>query len=147
MIVLLILLLTLDFQRFELPDEAMATSFVVLPLENESRTDCAVNPQNGVFNSSPLLIDRSKPPEFATENTVTWALPTSNNEVGGNNHPAMVVVSLGGNFQPTIDVPANDTQPPTPVSVTPEPSTIMILGITAAVLSFFMFGRRRRRRS
>ena len=36
MLVLMLPFLTLDFKRLELPDDAMAKSFTVSPLENES---------------------------------------------------------------------------------------------------------------
>ena len=148
MLVLTILLLTLDFQRFELPDDAMEKSFVVSPLENEALTGCATNPQNGGFNN-PLIIERSEPPEFATEMIATVELPSFEKDTGkgglfrGDTH-------TGGRFerdicdhQPMITVPSgNDIDPTSPVAATPEPSTVAILGITAAVLLFLLFGRR-----
>ena len=140
MLVLTILLLTLDFQRLELPDDAMANSFALSPLENESLTGCVTNPQSG-GNRSPLIIDRSEPPELATENHVPWT-PVFCKEGDGGNLQSMVVVLPGGNPQPTINVPASDPPQELPVSTTPEPSTVAILGITAAVLIAMLFGRR-----
>jgi len=147
MLVLTILLLTLDFQRFELPDDAMEKSFVVSPLENESLTGCATNPQSGGFNN-PLIIDRSEPSKFATEMTTAVELPSFEGDTGkgglfrGDTH-------TGGRFerdicdhQPLVIVLPGDEPTPSPVAVTPEPSTVAILGITAAVLLYVLFGKR-----
>ena len=146
MLVLTILLLTLDFKRLELPDDAMTKSFTVSPLENESLTGCATNPQSG--GSNPLTIDRSEPPEFATEITTSAELPSFEKNIatggifGRDTH-------IGGRFerdicdhQPMVIVPPGDEPTPSPVAVTPEPSTVAILGITAAVLLYVLFGKR-----
>jgi len=136
MIVLLILLLTLDFQRLELPDDAMEKSFVVSPLQNESLTGCATNPQSG--GNNPLTIDRIAPPEFATEIISASELPVSESGTHTGGHFGRD----SGNFQPMATVPPVDAPtPPPPIIVTPEPATVAILGITAALLLFLLFGR------
>jgi hypothetical protein len=141
MIVLLILLLTLDFKRPEPPDAAMATSFVVSPLSNEASTGCATNPQGG--SGHPLIIERSDPPVLVTESTTHWVSPVSGNTINGDNLQPMAVVTSGCNSQSMVAVPPDGSPPSIPVSTTPEPSTVAILGITAAVLIFLLFGRRR----
>ena len=140
MTVLLILLLTLDFQRTPLADEAVAKSFAVTTLENEASTGCATNPQSGGTHS--LIIERSDPPELTTENTAHWVSPVAGKEsdsviMSGQHVGTTTFLSPGGMYYP-----ANPDPPSPPTPVTPEPSTVAILGITAVVLLFLLFGSR-----
>jgi hypothetical protein len=127
MFVLMLLLVTfLDFQR-----PVIEQQFVVSEIVESTITGCATNPQSGGFDSDPLAIEwRDQPAESVTETP----LPLS---IGSNNDP--------GGFQSMVfTVPENDSPPPIPA--TPEPPTVAILGITAIVLIFLLFGQRYGRR-
>jgi len=148
MLTLMLLFLTLDFQRFTPSDGTLEKSFVVSPLQNEALTGCATNPQSG--GSKPLTIDRIEPPEFATEITTSVELPSFEKNIttggifGRDTHIGGRFERDTGNCQPMITIsPGDGTDPTSPVAITPEPSTFAILGITAAVLLYFLFGRRR----
>jgi len=148
MLTLMLLFLTLDFQRLTLPDDAMANSFVVSPLQNEAITGCATNPQSG--GSKPLTINWGELPKHATEITTSVDLPSFEKNIatggifGRDTHFGGRFDSDTCNHQPMITVsPGDGTDPTSPIAITPEPSTFAILGITAAVLLYFLFGRRR----
>ena len=132
------LLLLLDYQPLTLPDDVMATIFIDSQWQNESTPNCTMNPMSGTRMSSDLLsTDWGSLPEPNWQN---FSSPIS---VTGNENmmTPMVFVPPGGNPLPLIP------DPPTPfVPATPEPSTVAILGITAAVLMALLFGRRYRRK-
>jgi len=138
MLVLTMLFLTLDFQRLTIPDEAMTKSFVVSPLQNEALTGCTTNPHSGrSINTDLLAADGIKAPEYDTQHATTWPSSLSGTENGYGITPSMLV-SPGRNITPVNPDPRTP-----PVPIVPEPSTVAILGITAAVLIFLLFGERR----
>jgi len=147
MLILMILLLTLDFQRFTPPDGTLEKSFVVSPLQNEALTGCATNPQSG--GSKPLTINWGELPKHATEITTSVELPSFEKNIatggifGRDTHTGGRFERDTCNHQPMITVSPGDDPTPSPVAMTPEPSTFAILGITAAILLYFLFGRRR----
>jgi len=138
MLVLLLLLAFLDFQHFTMTADDFGKQFVVTEIDESASTGCATNPQGGGFNGGPLIVDWDELPKPATEVTTTPALPT----FGGDTNTGVLqpVVTV-----PIVTIPPGDAptpQTPPPVAATPEPSTVAILSITAAVLFFLLFGQR-----
>jgi len=132
MFVLTLLLATfLDIFHPAVPTDGLEKKFVVSTITESALTDCATNSQKGSVDvSDPFSIEW---PESAAENTANWASPafTTENDSGG--------------IAPMLFMMPGDPPPPPlppPVAAVPEPSTVAILGITAIVLLFLLFGRR-----
>jgi len=119
---MLMLLTFLDFQR-PVTDQ----KFVVLEIVESALTGCATNPQGGGFGNDPLTIEWG---DQSAESVTEMPLSLS---FGNDNEP--------GGLQPmVVTLPGNNSPPPPPIPVTPEPPTYAILGITAAVLIYLLFG-------
>ena len=143
MFVLMMLLLTLEFQHFTPPDEAIIKSFVVSPLQNEALTGCATDTVNGKpINTDLLAADGIRSSEYDMQHTATWTSAIVGPENESGIVPVMLVLS-SGDSTPTNPPLSNPNPVTPPVPIAPEPSTVAILGITAALLLFLLFGRRR----
>ena len=131
----LLLAAFLDIFHPAVPTGDLEKQFSVSTITESALAGCAMNSQEGSMDvNDPLSIDWIELSESATENTANWVSPVFNTEPDT------------GGIAPTFFVmPVDPPSPPLPppVAVAPEPSTYAILGITAAMLLFLLFGKRK----
>lgn len=142
--VLFVLFSLLDIQRPVIAADGMEKKFVVSELVEASLTGCAENPQGGNgFNGEPLTVNWLKAPEPTDSNVnSTWF---SSGVSGTDNEPMKTMSMRVMPVDPPNPNP--DPNPPTPpVAATPEPSTLAILSMSAAVLLYLLFGRMKKHR-
>ena len=146
--ILFVLFSLLDIQRPVIAADGMEKKFVVSELVEASLTGCAENPQSGNgFNGDPLTVNWLKSPEPTDSNVNSTWFPegVSATESEGVQSVMSMRVMPVDPPNPNPDPKPGDPAGP-PIAATPEPSSFAILGITAAVLLFLLFGRRCGRR-
>ncbi len=142
----LLCIFLLDVQHPPVPKDGIEREFVATQLVEQSLVGCATNPQGGnAFNGDPLSVDWLKPPEPTEQGGVsTWfpeGVSATENAVA---QPMSMRVPVDPPNQNPDPNPGDPTGPP--IAATPEPSSFAILGITASVLLFLLFGQRLNRR-
>lgn len=137
----LLFLTILDFQHPPIPD-SIEKQFVVTELVDQTTTGCATNPSSGGGLSNHFIevdyVNHNDPHDSAM--TVS-ALPADYL----HNATDTPVVPVMRPHDPS-GKPEKPLSEKSPVAVVPEPPTAAILTVSAIVLLFFLFGRRKKER-
>lgn len=136
MITFFLLLLFLDIQHPPKPESPLAGFVVNDAVDNSALTGCTMNPSSGgKFNADMISVDWVNNNDPHEGETSVSHLPEP-----GFGDEALITPMVMPYDPPGLPDP--NPEPP-PVAVVPEPPTAAILTVSAVVLLFLLFGRRR----
>ena len=135
MIAILLLLAFPDIKQVPIDDE-MLKDFSYSESIDETTTDCTQNPSSGGPMSLPLKLELTEP--SMPENT---GIVTDFPLMSTHDDPPNRIIPYFGSVTSKPDLEP-DLSPMSLETITPEPPPVIIVGMTAAMMLFLLFGRR-----